>query len=478
MSALSSHLPRLAMGKVPLLGLLLLPSLVMQGCATAPSAAVRRVPSATRKFKPVAAAKVSTAVFPSGMRLVVREDPKATRVSMYMSYRVGATDEPAGKAGLAELAARLTRMARHGGASAQTLEARLAAVDVTTNNVVTHDDTELWVTVAPAHFATVVGLEAQRMLEPLAHVTGEDFQRVRARQTDDLWARYERPNEGPAQRWLYEKMLAGHAYGRPVGGTPESLQQVTLEDVRAIVKANYTPAHAVLVVSGPLSLADAKFEVRKAFANLAGLGSEARIPPVERTPPPMLEDVPGEVTMEVVRGPVKVPQLHFVLTLPGRYSGKYAEMMAAQEAMHSWMQENLKRDEYPLGRSFSVYHQELDGLTVLDCFVDLMRNVREEEARKLVPSMLATLDGHVDRMTKAKPAASESLRVSLMEDLHRQAFTASAVNIARVFRATGRADILRLREEHVNRALTSNALPPYLRQYVRAERVRTLLILP
>jgi zinc protease len=470
-SVLSSHLPRLA-GTVRLLGLLLLPCLAMQGCATAPPAAARPAPSTARKLKPFAPAKVSTEVFPRGMRLVVREDPNASKVSMYVSYRAGATDEPAGKAGLAELAARLTRMSRHGGAGAQTLEARLAAVDVTTNSVVTHDDTELWDTVAPAHFATVVGLEAQRMLEPLAHVTEEDFQRVRARQMDDLWARYEDPAKGPAQRWLHEKLLAGHAYGRPVGGTPESLEQVTLEDVRAFVKANYTPAHAVLVVSGPLPLGDAKFEVAKAFAGLAGLGSEARIPPVERISPPMPEDVSGDVPMQVVRGPVKVPQLHFMLTLPGRYSGKYAEGQVALEAVQSWMRANLKRDEYPLGRSFSVNYQEMDGLTVLDCFVDLMRPVREEEARKLVPSMLATLDRYAD------PVPHKQLRASLKQELLRQSLTTSAVNIARVLRATGRADILRLREEQVDRVLTSNELSPYLRQYVRAERVRTLLILP
>lgn len=128
------------MSTVRLLGLLMLP-LVMQGCATAPPATAP-VPTAARGLNPTAGAKVATGVFPSGMRMVVREDPKESKVTMYVSYRVGATDEPAGKAGLAELAARLTRMARHGEASAQTLEARLVAVDATTKSVLTHDDTE------------------------------------------------------------------------------------------------------------------------------------------------------------------------------------------------------------------------------------------------------------------------------------------------------------------------------------------------
>jgi zinc protease len=446
------------------------------------------------------AAKVSTEVFPSGMRLVVREEPRADKVTMYMSYRVGATDEPTDKAGLAELAARLTLMARHGGASAQTLEARLEALGATAMEVVTHDDTELWLTLAPARFAKGVGLEAWRMSDPLAHVTEEDFRRVRARQTDDLWGRYEAQDKGPDQRWLHEKLLAGHAYGRPVGGTPETLEKVTLEDVRAFVKANYTPAHAVLVVSGPLPLADAKFEVSRAFAGLMGVGSEARVPPVERVPPPLPEDAPGQEPMQVVRGPVKVPRLHFLLTLPGRYSGKYAEGLVAREAVSRWMNANLRRDEYPLGRSFSVFHQELDGLTVLDCSVVLMKDVREEEARRLAVAMLETLEAYADPMTEGLPehapgpsASWESeqeagsirdrvnywqLRALMERELHQQLRGVPAVNIARTFRATGRADLRRLQEEQVHRALTRGVLSSYLRQYLRARRVRTLLVLP
>ena len=488
------------MATVRRLGWLLLPWLAMQGCATSPPAA-RHFPSRTvPRPAPVPAAKVATETFPSGMRLVVRETPSASKVTMYMSYRVGATDEPAGKEGLAELAARLTLMARHGGASAQTMEARFEAADVTTSNTVTHDDTELWSTVVPARFARVVVLEAQRLSEPLAHVTEEDFRRVRARQMDDLWARYESRDQGPARRWVHEKLLAGHAYGRPVGGIPEGLERITLEDVRAFVKANYTPAHAVLVVSGPLPLADAKFEVARAFAGFKGVGSEARIRPIERVPPPAPPDAPGGAPMEVVRGSVKVPQLHFLLTLPGRYSGKYTEGRVAMEAIKWWMEANTKRDEYPLGKSFSVLYQELDGLTVLDCAVDLMEHVREEEARKLVPSMLGTLDAYADRMTEgmkgtefgpstpfqwehgatgmASRGPSSRLRAILDGEIRQQAGTASPMNIARTLRATGRADIRRLREEQMTQAFTYGVMSPYLRQYLRAERVRTLLILP
>jgi zinc protease len=53
-------------------------------------------------------------VFPSGLRLVVHEDPQASRVTVDVSYRVGATDEPAGKEGLAHLVEHLTFLARPG----------------------------------------------------------------------------------------------------------------------------------------------------------------------------------------------------------------------------------------------------------------------------------------------------------------------------------------------------------------------------
>src|SRR4051812_16952422 len=59
--------------------------------------------------------------FPSGLRLVVHEDPQASRVAMDVSYRVGATDEPEGKEGLAHLVEHLTFLCRPGGARAPRL---------------------------------------------------------------------------------------------------------------------------------------------------------------------------------------------------------------------------------------------------------------------------------------------------------------------------------------------------------------------
>jgi hypothetical protein len=108
-------------------------------------------------------------------------------------------------------------------------------------------------TAPPEQLASLVGLEAGRLREPLENVSEEDFRVARDVVVAELRQRYETSPEGAQQRWLHEVLLPDHPYGRTSGGTPESLQRLTLEDARAFVKAHYTPAHVVVVVSGPLA---------------------------------------------------------------------------------------------------------------------------------------------------------------------------------------------------------------------------------
>ena len=77
----------------PLLGLLLLSSTL----ACAPL-----LPPPKPTARPVAY-KGFYEGFASGLRLVAYEQPSAQRVTVDVSYRVGAADEPAGKEGIAHL---------------------------------------------------------------------------------------------------------------------------------------------------------------------------------------------------------------------------------------------------------------------------------------------------------------------------------------------------------------------------------------
>ncbi|HZH75149.1 MAG TPA: pitrilysin family protein, partial [Archangium sp.] len=205
--------------------------------------------------------------YPSGMRLVVYEDPRASRVTMDISYRVGATDEPAGKEGLAHLVEHLTFLARHGSDKAPRVWSRPLASGAEFNAFTTHDSTDYWFTAPLDEFPRLVRLEAQRLHEPLAGLTEEDFRMERDVVVAELRQRYETSPEGVQFAWVLNELLPGHPYGRTVGGTPESVQRLTLEDVRAFVKRHYTPAHAVVVVAGPLSPERVRVEMANGFGS-------------------------------------------------------------------------------------------------------------------------------------------------------------------------------------------------------------------
>jgi zinc protease len=442
---------------------LLLLALALAGCTTLtlpPSRPIARPVSFRGAYEE----------FPSGLRLVVHEDPQASRVTMAVSYRVGATDEPAGKAGLAHLVEHLTFLARHGGAQAPRLSSQLLSSGAEYNAVTSHDGTDYFFTAPPEQFSRLAALEAQRLKEPLANLTEEDFQVARDVVVAELRQRYETSPEGAQQVWLHEVLLEGHPYGRAAGGTPESVQRLTLEDTRAFVKAHYTPAHAVVVVSGPLPPALARAEVELGFAGLTGVGLTRPIPPVQRTPPPF----PAEVRrppLEVRRGPVEYPRLWLVWTLPGLYSGKTPQARAAQGMMSQSMSTRLAQEEKV--HNVSVTLQVLDGVTLLIASIDLMKEEDAEEVADVALDQLIAL-GTDPRGTGLRTAGARAMLLT-------QAFSdlehLPVREVARYLRATGEADYVSGWLRHISEELTRD-ISPYLYQYVRRERARLLLVAP
>jgi zinc protease len=465
------------------------------------------------------AARLAYSPFPSGLQLVAHEDPTATRMAVSVSYRVGAADEPAGKKGLAWLSAELTSRARHGGPTAQPLVDRLSALGAQPRSVTTYDETEFTSTVPEKQLTKLLTLEAERMREPLGQLTEENFLQARRRAVETLRQRYAEEGSGAQLRWLHETLLPGHVYGRPLHGTPESVARLTLEDVRAFVKASYDPAHAILVVSGPLPLADVKFLVSQALRGVTGAGQAERTPAVKRTPPPFPDEPRDGEALAVVHGPVKAPQLSMAWTLPGLHSGRYLEPLLAAGGLGVWVRGKLQGDARVKG--VRSEYRELDGVTLLVVTLELRDDVRAEEqvravadrARDSMGFVVNLMTGHQQRMQYEKTRqynfhdsgvgptgnalldASDGFAASgkdlvadsrlglnvhayALKQLQQQLAQEPTLHVARMLRASGRPDVLRARQQQYQEALHSEGLMPYLSKYVRAERARMMLVLP
>jgi len=367
--------------------------------------------------------------FPSGLRLVVHEDPRLSRVTMNVSYRVGATDEPEGKEGLAHLVEHLTFRARPGGERALRLSSLLLASGAEFNAVTSYDGTDYFFIAPPEQFPLLAALEAERLREPLAHVTEEDFRVAREVVVAELRQRYETSPEGAQQRWLHEELLPGHPYGRTPGGTPESLRHLTLEDARAFVKAHYTPAHVVVVVSGPQ---------------------------------------PSDV---VRHGPVEYPRLWLVWTVPGLYSGMTPQAFAAEGMLGNRLSTQLAREEQ--AHSTSVSLEVLDGVTLLIARIDLMKKEDAEDVADLALDQLVDLV----RNSASLSGLTVSARSSLLTNAFMNLEQFPVREATRFLRSTGQADYVQGWPRQIREGL-SRDLGPYLYKYVRRERARMLLMVP
>jgi zinc protease len=438
--------------------------LVAQGCSALSTVAL---PPDQPVPKPVPY-RIAYQPYPSGMRLVVHEDAQAPRVTMTVSYRVGATDEPAGKEGLAHLVEHLTFLARHGHAQAPRVWSRLLASGAEFNATTSQDSTDYWFTTPVEQFSQLLSLEAQRMRDPLAGLTEEDFRVERDVVVAELRQRHETSPEGAQFAWALEELLPGHPYGRLASGTPESLRSLTLEDARAFVKQHYTPAHAVVVVSGPLSSADVKYELANRFSSLTGNSGTTRTPSVQYTPPPMPAELklPAKQRMRVRRGPVEHPRLWMMWALPGFYSGQAPQVHATASMLRASLSRQFFEEERVVG--FSVFPVVMDGLALLVVTLDL---AKQEDAPWVAEKVL-------DWRFSTRDWNLRTELSSMFTEAHLELEQLPTQEMARFLRATGQPDYVGGWQQQLRHGLKDTHFSRYLADHIQRENVRMMLVVP
>jgi len=88
-------------------------------------------------------------------------------------------------------------------------------------------------------------------------------------------------------RWgralIYQNLLAGHPYGRPVYGIPERIENLSTQDVEQFYKRLFVPNNTVIAVVGNLPLSEMETRVREVFSDVPR-GGEPPDPPERARP--------------------------------------------------------------------------------------------------------------------------------------------------------------------------------------------------
>ncbi len=175
--------------------------------------------------------------------------PSSPLVTFRIQFRAGAVDDPAGKAGLTELAATTVT---EGGTAKHSYQQITEILYPMASSVRVYVDKEVTTFVATSHIENIdrfTSLLLEMLLEP--SYDPKDFERIKTDQINYLTKGLRGSNdEELGKQTLYSFMYAGHPYGTPNAGLVSNVESITLDDVRRQRSALFTRDNVALGLAG------------------------------------------------------------------------------------------------------------------------------------------------------------------------------------------------------------------------------------
>jgi zinc protease len=238
--------------------------------------------------------ELSTFTLDNGMQVVVIPDRRAPVVTHMVWYKVGAADEPQGKAGIAHFLEHLMFKGtpKHpDGAFSRIIRANGGEENAFTS----HDYTAYFQRVMKDRLSLVMELEADRMHNLV--LTDENVLPERAVVQEERRQRTDNEPSGLLAEQVDAALHLAHPYGKPVIGWMSEVEQLTRQDALDFYVQHYEPANAILIVAGDVTADEVKTLAERHYGPLKN-----KRPVAERRrtaePPPTAE---RRVTMRDAR---------------------------------------------------------------------------------------------------------------------------------------------------------------------------------
>lgn len=236
----------------------------------------------------------------SGLTLLTVESPARPIVAISVLVRAGSLEEPAEKAGLANLAGELlthgtlTRSARE---ISEEVDFRGASLSVDVDaDFVTVD-----LLLLKKDLPTGLDILADVLTRPI--FAEEEIRRKLTEIRGALRKKKEEPGQIAREAFAAE-LFGAHAYGRPIEGTEESLGRISREDLQRFHLAYYRPERMIVGVSGDITHQEMEAFFRSRFPSPP---SRAVVPEIPSVGPKPARPLPLIVL------PKKVSQAHVIL---------------------------------------------------------------------------------------------------------------------------------------------------------------------
>ena len=301
---------------------------------------------------------VTRTVLPNGLRLLVCPLPHVRTATIGFYVGAGARSEPQAKAGLAHFLEHMVFKGTPTYPTARRLSEAIEGVGGVLDASTGAESTLYWAKVAAEHFPLALRVLTEMLLYPT--IPPAEVEKERRVIVEELHMLLDSPPDW-AFELLGQLLWPGHALGRDIAGTPESVGGIGREDMLAYREAAYRAGSMVVVVAGAMP-AD---EVAAALgAALAGVGPGR---PAAAVPAP-----PAVAEPRVLLGRREIEQANLCLALPGlsyKHPDRYA-MFLLDTILGAGMSSRLfqtVREERAL--AYNVYsalreHEDTGALTI------------------------------------------------------------------------------------------------------------------
>jgi zinc protease len=269
----------------------------------------------------------------NGIRLLLVERTALPLVHLSFVFRSGANADPAGKAGLATLAAD----ALDAGTRTRTLAEIAETFDFAGayyQSSVTHDGTVFSVSTLTSHLESMTGVMADLLRQ--ASYPSSEVERLRKQRLTSFLQNKDRPARIASSVFFRTVFGDEHPYGTESEGNEISLPRIGLSDVTSFNAAHYTPGQMLVVCVGDLSMAKFERLIESTFGDWEGTPGAATpvasVPPA-RSPEILIIDRPGSVQSEIRMGRLAIrrnaPEYQSALVLNRILGGQFNSRLNA-----------------------------------------------------------------------------------------------------------------------------------------------------
>ena len=186
-------------------------------------------------------------VLDNQLRVLTSAMPHSTSVSVTISVGAGSRHEPDELAGLSHFLEHLPFKGTESWPTARHVSEAIEGVGGIMNASTDREVTVFWCKVARLHFRQAFSVLLDLVLHPL--LNPQEMEKEREVIQEELRMTYDYPSHR-VDLLIDELLWPEQAMGRDVGGTLESVENITLEDVRDYMVQQYNPANTVIAVAG------------------------------------------------------------------------------------------------------------------------------------------------------------------------------------------------------------------------------------